>query len=87
MYCNSYPLLDKAYQVLLTFSITQVACERTFSKLKYIKNRLRNQLSDQQLDALLLMCIEREILSSVTNEQIIDEVAKYSTEMGRLLCL
>ena len=62
MYCRSYFLLYQAYKVILTLSVTQVGCERTFSKLRYVKNRLRNQQSEDRLDSLLLMCVERGVL-------------------------
>jgi hypothetical protein len=41
LFSNTYPTLTLAYQFLLKLSVTQFACERLFSTLKYIKNRLR----------------------------------------------
>ena len=51
MYCRSYPLPCQACKVILTGTlfVTQAVYERTFSKLRYIKNRLRNQLSEDPL--------------------------------------
>ena len=74
MYCKSYPLLYQAYKVILSLSLTQVACETIFSKLKYVKNRLRSQLSEDHLGSLLLMCVERDILARVSNDMVIDEL-------------
>ena len=98
MYCRSYSLLYQACKVILTLFVTQVDCERNFSKLRYyktlhlignaafecnrvynftnnkrvykrfynlptspmifklryVKNCLRNQLSEDRLDSLLL---------------------------------
>ena len=85
MYCRSYPLLHQIYKVILTLSITQVGCERTFSKLRYVKNCLGNQLSKDRLDSLLLMCVERDLLLHILNHTIIDELAKMNAEMQRLL--
>lgn len=42
MLSSAYHLLGLAYKFLLTLSLTQVACERTFSTLKFIKSRLRS---------------------------------------------
>lgn len=39
---NAYPTLSTAYQHLLTLPMTQIAFERSFSILNYLKNRLRN---------------------------------------------
>lgn len=35
MYCNEYKNLYQAYKYLLTLSMTQVTCERYFSKLTH----------------------------------------------------
>ena len=86
MYCKSYPLVYQAYKVIFTLSVTQVACERTFSKLKYVKNCLRSQLSEDRLNSLLLMCIERGILARVSNDMFIDELARSNAETRKLLC-
>jgi len=40
MLSDAYCLLGLAYKYLLTLSLTQVACEKTFSTLKFIKSRL-----------------------------------------------
>ena len=85
MYCTSYLFLHQAYKVILTLSVTQVGCERTFSKLIYVKNRLRNHLSEDREDFLLLMCIEQDVLLRISNHTIIDELAKMNPEMRRLL--
>ena len=85
MYCRSYPLLYQAYKVIRTLSVTQVGCERTFNKLRYVKNRLRNQLSEDRLDSFLLTCVEREVLLRISNHTTIDELGKMNAEMRRLL--
>src|SRR4029434_5427206 len=38
---DAYHVIGLAYKFLLTLSITQVACERSFSTLTFVKNRLR----------------------------------------------
>ena len=81
MYCRSYPLLYQAYKAILTLSVTQVGCERTFSKLRSVKNRLRNQLSEDCLDSLLFMCVEGDVLLRTLNHTIIDQLAKMNAEM------
>ncbi|KAF0683195.1 Dimer Tnp hAT domain-containing protein, partial [Aphis craccivora] len=50
LFSNSYPTLMLAYQFLLTLPVTQIACERSFSTLKYIKNRLRSTMSNEHLE-------------------------------------
>lgn len=48
------------YKVVCTLSVTQVQCERTFSKLKVLKTRLRNSLSEENLKSYMLLSIEKE---------------------------
>lgn len=65
-------------EYVLTLSVTQVYCERVFSKLKIIKNRLRASLSNDRLDAFLLMSVEKEILSDLKFEDILDIIKNSS---------
>lgn len=85
MLTDAYPLLGLAYKFLLTLSITQVACERTFSTLKFIKNRLRSKLSQDHLEAFMLMATERDILLNLDAERIIDKVAEKSELLRKVL--
>src|SRR4029434_4855018 len=79
---DAYHVIGLAYKFLLTLSIAQVACERSFSTLKLKtktkKNRLRSSLSQDHLEAFMLMCTEKEILMSISNDTVIDKVAETS---------
>jgi len=46
----------------LTLPCTQVTCERTFSKLKNIKTKLRSLISQDIMETLLLINIERDFI-------------------------
>ncbi|KYM99220.1 hypothetical protein ALC62_10042, partial [Cyphomyrmex costatus] len=52
---GAYSALATAY--LLTLPISQVECERSLSILKYTKNRLRNQLTDNRMESFMIMNI------------------------------
>ncbi|KAF0705824.1 zinc finger MYM-type protein 1-like, partial [Aphis craccivora] len=47
----------------------------SFSKLKIIKNYLRNSLSQIKLSGLALIAIENEIVDSLNLENIVDTFA------------
>lgn len=81
----AYPNLYIVYKYVLTLSCTQVRCETTFSKLKYILNRLRNCLSQEHLEAFLLMSVEKDILFTLDNDNIIDNLAQKSSYLKKLL--
>ena len=65
--------------------MTQVACERTFSTLKYVKNRIRSSRSQDRLEAFLLMSTQKEALMQLDTDVIIDKVAETSNVMRRKL--
>lgn len=82
---NAYDNLYELYKVICTLSVTQVQCERTFSKLKIIKSRLRNSLSEENLESYMIFSIEKKLLHELDAEAIIDKFAHSSSELKRLL--
>ena len=82
---SAYSNIFLVYEYLLTLSFTQVSCERAFSKLKLIKTRLRSSLSQDRLEAFMLMSVERELLESVKFQSVVDVLVKNSSEMKKLL--
>jgi len=85
MYSLEYNELFKVYKFLLTIPLTQVTCERSFSKLKIIKTRLRSCLTQDNLESLFLMNCERELLADITPDRVVDIMYDNSTEMSRML--
>ncbi|XP_065640265.1 uncharacterized protein LOC124815202 isoform X2 [Hydra vulgaris] len=73
---EAYAKIGLAYKYNLSLSFTQVACERSFSILKFIKNRLRSSMAQENLQSFMLMNTEKEILSNLDPETIIDELAE-----------
>ncbi|KAI2646611.1 GMP reductase [Labeo rohita] len=83
---DAYHIIGLGYKFLLTLSIIYlVACERTFSTLKLVKSRLRTSLSQDNLEAFLLMATEKEILMELDKDDIIDKMAESSELLRRLL--
>lgn len=82
---DMYPTIGLAYKYMLTLSFTQVACERSFSFLKFIKNRLRNSMNQEKLDAFMLMALQKGILENLSSNDIIDEVAQKSSLLKKML--
>ncbi len=71
---------------MMTLTVTQVECERSFLLLKIIKSRLRSMLSQEQLEAFILLSVERRLLNDISNDEVISEFSrKTSKELSRLL--
>jgi hypothetical protein len=55
--------------------VTNVSGERSFSKLKFIKNELRNCMTQPRLNNLSLMCIGNDILENIDFNYIVHDFA------------
>jgi hypothetical protein len=84
-YSCAYDLLSWAYKIVLTLSVTQVACETSFSKLVHVKNKYRSSLTEAHLDVLMLLNAEQELLQSIDTCTIVEEISKHSSELHRHL--
>ncbi|XP_069468511.1 zinc finger MYM-type protein 1-like isoform X2 [Ambystoma mexicanum] len=85
LFSTAYQQLYLAYKYILTLSCTQVACKRGFSRLNNIKTHLRNHLSQDNLEAFMLMSVEQNVLVQLQNADIIDLVAQKSALLQELL--
>lgn len=84
-FSHAYHKIQLAYKFFLTLSCTQVACERSFSTLKFIKSRLRSRMREENLEAFMLMATEEEILMRLDSDDVIDRVAEKSKLLRNLL--
>ena len=56
--------------------VTNCSGERSFSKLKYIKNRLRTTMTNERVTHLPLMSIEYDILRETDFDDLITDFAQ-----------
>ena len=56
--------------------VTNCSGERSFSKLKYIKNRLRTTMTNERVTHLSLMSIECDILRDTDFDDLITDFAQ-----------
>ncbi len=73
---NFAPNLSIAVRILLTLPISVVSWERSFSKLKIIKNYLRTTTSQTRLTDLAILGIEYELSNSLEVSEIIREFSE-----------
>ena len=66
-----------AYRILLTIPVTVASVEISFSKLKLIKSYLRSTMSQERLNGLTILSIEKHMLEQIDfNSLIIDFLSK-----------
>ncbi|XP_071689314.1 uncharacterized protein [Rutidosis leptorrhynchoides] len=72
---DCFPNATIAYRVLLTIPVTVASTERSFSKLKLLKNYLRSTMTQERLNGLALISIENDLLESVDYEKLTNHFA------------
>jgi hypothetical protein len=72
---DSFPNTCIAYRILLTILVTVVSAERSFSKLKLIKSYLRSTMSQEKLNGLAILSIEKKVLENLEYKNLIKNFA------------
>jgi hypothetical protein len=72
---DCYPNISIAYRILFTMPVTVASAERSFSKLKLLKNYLRSTMTQQRLNGLATLCIEKKLLDDIDIDPIISDFA------------
>lgn len=75
----------KLFEFIAIFPSTQVKCERDFSRLKIVKNRLRTRMTGSLLQNLMIISSEASFLKHFNLEDLIDRVAKTSRYLSEKL--
>ena len=60
-----YTQLYKLYKILVTLPITTASCERSFSKLTIVKNKLRSTTLQDRLENLMILFVENDITNTI----------------------
>ncbi|KAL0394347.1 UNVERIFIED_CONTAM: hypothetical protein Slati_4400900 [Sesamum latifolium] len=62
-----------ACRILLTVPMTVASAEQSFSKLKLLKTYLRSSMSQERLNGLAILCIEKDMLGKIDVDSMIDD--------------
>ncbi|KAL4153363.1 hypothetical protein QTP88_001196 [Uroleucon formosanum] len=73
---SAFPNLYKAYKSLGTIPASFASAERSFSKVKLIKTRLRSTTGQDRLESLLILSMEKDI--EINYNEAIDTFAMTS---------
>ncbi|KAM3413361.1 hypothetical protein ACQJBY_004503 [Aegilops geniculata] len=80
---DCYQNVSIAYRILLTVHVTVASAERSFSKLKLLKNYLRSTMSQERLNGLAMCCIEKDMLDNIDLDTIISDFASKNARRCR----
>lgn len=72
-FTESLPNICLILQYFLTISVSVASCERSFSKLKLIKNYLRSTMTQERLASLAILSIERKAASVLDFDDVINK--------------
>jgi hypothetical protein len=72
---DCYPNVSIAYRILLTIPVTVASAERSFSKLKQLKNCLRSTMLQERLNGLAMCSIEKDILDKIDLDTVLEDFA------------
>ncbi|CAF3369991.1 unnamed protein product [Rotaria sp. Silwood2] len=70
---DAFPSTIELIKSGITFPVSSVTCERTFSKMKLIKTYARNSMGDERLSDLSILAIEKGFI--VDFEKVVDVFA------------
>lgn len=75
---DCFPNVLIAYRILFTVPMTVASAERSFCKLKLLNNYLRSTVSQEILNVLATLCIEKDKLDEINFDAIIDDFVSRS---------
>ncbi|XP_069582652.1 zinc finger MYM-type protein 1-like [Ranitomeya imitator] len=72
---NSVPNIVILLRIFLTIAVSVATCERSFSKLKLIKNYLRSTMSAMRLGNMAILSIEHQLSEEIDFDDVINDFA------------
>src|SRR5579862_4064742 len=72
---GTFPNAWIAYRILLTIPVAVASGERSFSKFKFIKNYLRSTMSQERLNGLAMISIEKNMVEKLDYTSVISDFA------------
>ena len=73
---DTFPNVEIMLRMSLVLMVTNCSGERSFSKLKFIRNRLRTTMCPDRLSHLALMSIAYDILREIDFDKLIQDFAR-----------
>ncbi|XP_042415056.1 uncharacterized protein LOC122004198 [Zingiber officinale] len=81
---QAYPLVYRLIEMTLVLPVATASVERVFSAMKTIKTDLHNRMGDEWMNDSLVVYIEKDIFSTIENEQILQRFQKMKSRRMQL---
>jgi hypothetical protein len=81
---TTFPLVYRLVELALILPVTTATIERAFSAMKIVKIDLRNKMGSDWLNHRMVCYIERDIFSSIPNDQILYQFQEMKSRMKML---
>lgn len=78
---SKYSNIDKVFRYVAMLPVTQVQCERDFSKMKLTKTRIRASLGDETLETLMLISLHSNMFDLLDIRDIIKFIIEKSPSL------
>ncbi len=73
---NTYKPFYDLLCIGCTLPITSAGCERVFSTLKYVKNRLRASMHDSRSSDMVMLAVEKDLLCEIDLDECVEKFAE-----------
>ena len=80
-----YPNVYISIRIMLTMPASTASAERSFSKLKIIKNYLRNNKKQDRLSGLAILSIEADLAAKINYKSLLEDLSKAKIRRTLLL--
>lgn len=84
---TAFPNVEAILRLFLCLMVTNCSGERSFSKLKRIKNELRSTMSQDRLSALSILSIESDKIRDINFNELLDDFAMSKSRIFFLVLL
>ena len=83
----AFPNVEAILRLFLSVMVTNCSGERSFSRLKRIKNELRATMSQKRLSALSILCTESDKPRQTHFDERLDHYARKKARKNKCLVL
>lgn len=83
----TFTLVYRLIELALVLPVATATVERVFSAMKIVKTDLRNKMGDEWMNDSLVVYIEKDIFSTIENEQILRRFQTMQTRRIQLSAL